>query len=316
MTAADERNTLMKAVIFEDFGGPEVLHLAEVDAPEPGPKHVRIRVRAAGVNPVDYKIRAGQMRPNLPARLPAIPGSEAAGVVEEIGAEVEGVGIGDEVFGWTRGGGYCEQAILTKWAAKPASVSFEEAVALPVAGETAERVLSELGLKSGETLLVHGAAGAVGTLAVQLAVARGARVIGTAGASNQEYVASLGGVPTLYGDGLVERVRALAPEGIDAVFDVAGRGALEDSVELRGGSTERIVTIADYPGGQKLGIPFSGGPGSSIASPELLEDLVGRLADGKLKVVISATYPLAEAVEAHRASEAGHGRGKLVLDVG
>jgi NADPH:quinone reductase-like Zn-dependent oxidoreductase len=305
----------MKAVVFEDFGGPEVLHLAEVEAPAPGPKQVRIRVHSAGVNPVDFKIRAGLMRPNLPAKLPAIPGSEAAGVVEEVGAEVEGISVGDEVFGWTRGGGYCEQALLTTCAVKPATVSFVDAVALPVTGETAERVLRQLDVKSGETLLIHGAAGAVGTLAVQLAVARGAKVIGTAGASNQEYVASLGATPTLYGDGLVDRVRALAPEGIDAVFDIAGRGALEDSVELRGGTTERIVTIADYPGSEKLGIPFSGGPGTSVASRELLEDLVGRLSRGELKVVIGATYPLAEAAQAQRVSEAGHGRGKQVLTV-
>ena len=306
----------MKAVVFEDFGGPEVLHLAEVETPEPGPKRVRIRVRAAGVNPVDFKIRSGLMRPNLPAKLPAIPGSEAAGVVEEAGAEVEGISVGDEVFGWARGGAYCEQAILTTCAVKPADVSFIDAVALPVTGETAERVLRLLEVKAGETLLIHGAAGAVGTMAVQLAVARGAKVIGTAGASNQEYVASLGGIPTLYGDGLVERVRALAPEGVDAVFDVAGRGALEDSVELRGGTTERIVTIADYRGAEKLGIVFSGGPGSSVASRELLEDLVGQVARGELKVAIGATYPLAEAAEAQRVSEAGHGRGKLVLTVG
>ena len=304
----------MKAVIFEDFGGPEVLRLAEVEAPKPGPKRVRIRVRAAGVNPIDSKIRAGLMRPNLPAKLPAIPGSEAAGVVEEVGTEVEGISVGDEVFGWTRGGAYCEQAILTTCAIKPGDVSFVDAVALPVTGETAERVLGLLGVKAGETLLIHGAAGAVGTMAVQLAVARGAKVIGTAGASNQDYVASLGGIPTLYGDGLVERVRALAPEGVDAVFDVAGRGALEDSIELRGGTTERIVTIADS-GAEKLGIAFSGGPGSSIASRELLEDLVGQVSRGELKVAIGATYPLTEAADAQRVSEAGHGRGKLVITV-
>ena len=131
------------------------------------------------------------MRPSLPAKLPAIPGSEAAGVVEEVGAEVTQVRVGDEAFGWTRGGGYCEQAILTTYAIKPAEVSFVDAVALPVAGETSERVLRLLEVKAGETLLVHGAAGAVGSFAVQLGVARGARVIGTAGPSNQEYVASL-----------------------------------------------------------------------------------------------------------------------------
>ena len=306
----------MKAVIFEDFGGPEVLRVTEADAPEPGPKQVRIRVRAAGVNPIDYKIRRGLMRPSLPPKLPAIPGSEAAGVVEAVGTEVTAVQPGDEVFGWTRGGGYCEQAILTMCAVKPAEVSFVDAVALPVAGETAERVLDLLEVKAGETLLVHGAAGAVGTFAVQLAVARGARVIGTAGASNQEYVASLGGVPTLYGEGLVERVRALAPGGVDAVFDIAGRGALPDSVELRGGSTERIITIADYPGAEKLGIQFSGGGSSSIASSDLISGLAARVARGELRTTIAATFPLEEAAEAQRQSESGHGRGKIVLTVG
>jgi len=305
----------MKAVIFEDFGGPEVLRVTEADAPEPGPKQVRIRVRAAGVNPIDYKIRRGLMRPSLPPKLPAIPGTEAAGVVEAVGTEVTAVQPGDEVFGWTRGGGYCEQAILTMCAVKPAEVSFVDAVALPVAGETAERVLDLLEVKAGETLLVHGAAGAVGTFAVQLAVARGARVIGTAGASNQEYVASLGGVPTLYGEGLVERVRALAPGGVDAVFDIAGRGALPDSVELRDGSTERIITIADYPGAEKLGIQFSGGGSSSIASSDLISGLAARVARGELRTTIAATFPLEEAAEAQRQSESGHGRGKIVLTV-
>jgi len=303
----------MKAVVFEDFGGPEVLHEAEVDVPEPGPKQVRIRVRAAGVNPIDYKIRAGMMRPNLPARLPSIPGSEAAGVVEAVGAEVTALKPGDEAFGVTRGGAYCEQALLATYAAKPAGLSFADAAALPIAGETSERVLRLLRVTVGDTLLIHGAAGAVGSFAVQLAVGRGARVIGTAGSGNQEYLASLGAEPTHYGDGLVERVRALAPDGVDAVFDVAGRGALADSVQLRGGSTERIVTIADYQGAEKFGIPFSGAPGSSIQSPELLAELAGKAARGELKVTVSRTYRLGEASAAQRDSEAGHGRGKTVI---
>jgi len=306
----------MKAVVFEDFGGPEVLHLAEVETPEPGPKQVRIRVRTAGVNPIDHKIRSGAMRPNLPAKLPSIPGNEAAGLVEAVGAEVTSVQVGDAAFGWTRGGGYCEQALLATFAHMPAELSFEDAVALPVGGETAERVLRLLDVKAGETLLVHGAAGAVGTFAVQLGVARGARVIGTASAANQKYVESLGGIPTLYGDGLVDRVRALAPSGVDAVFDVAGRGALPESIELRGGTTDRIVTIADYQGAEKLGVTFSGGgPGASVASPELLAGLAQRVVRGELKTTIAATYPLTEAVAAQRDSETGHRRGKLIITV-
>lgn len=304
----------MKAIVFEDFGGPEVLHEAKVPLPEPGPRQARIRVRVASVNPMDFKVRAGLMRPNLPASLPAVPGVEAAGVIDAVGAEVTGFNVGDEVFGWTKGGAYGEYAIVTTFAAKPAALDWAQAAALPVAGETAERVLRQLGVAEGETLLIHGAAGAVGTIAVQLAVARGATVIGTAGEANQKYLESLGAVPTLYGPGLVERVRALAPQGIDAVFDVAGKGALPDSVTLRGDKS-RIVTIADFAGAQELGLVFSSGGPESPRSPEFLADLARRAAEGRLKTAISASFPLDQAAEAHRQSEAGHSRGKLVLTV-
>jgi NADPH:quinone reductase-like Zn-dependent oxidoreductase len=178
-----------------------------------------------------------------------------------------------------------------------------------VASETAERVLNLLGVAEGETVLLHGAAGAVGTLAVQLAAARGARVIATAGPGNQDYLTSLGAVATVYGEGLVERVRALAPEGIAAVFDLAGKGALEDSITLRGG-TERIVTIADFRARQ-LGITFSSGAqGSAARLAALAEDA----ATGKVVTTVTA-YPLDQAVAAQQVSDAGHGRGKLVLIV-
>lgn len=305
----------MKAVVFEEFGGPEVLHEAEVAAPEPGPRQVRVRVHAAGVNPIDWKIRKGLMQPNLPPKLPSIPGSEAAGVVEAVGAEVSGFAPGDAVFGWTRGGGYCEQAVLVMFAPKPTALSFEQAAALPLAGETAERGLRALKVGAGDTLLIHGASGAVGSYAVQLAVGRGARVIGTAGPRNQDYVASLGAEPAVYGDGLVERVRALAPDGVDAVFDVAGRGVLGESIELRGGTTDRILTLADREGSEKYKVSYSGGPKDSIQSPELLAELAGKAVGGELKITISEVYPLADAARAQRDSEAGHGRGKQILAV-
>lgn len=305
----------MKAVVFEEFGGPEVLHEAEVPAPEPGPKQVRVRVHAAGVNPIDWKIRKGLMQPNLPPKLPSIPGSEAAGVIEAVGAEVAGYAPGDEVFGWTRGGGYCEQAVLAIFAPKPPDLSFEHAAALPLAGETAERGLRALKVRAGDTLLIHGASGAVGSYAVQLAVDRGARVIGTAGPSNQDYIASLGAEPVVYGDGLVQRVRALAPDGVDAVFDVAGRGVLGESIELRGGTTDRILTLADREGSEKYKVPYSGGPKDSIQSPELLAELAGKAVGGELTITISKVYPLADAAGAQRESETGHGRGKQIITV-
>ncbi|MBR7838351.1 NADP-dependent oxidoreductase [Actinospica durhamensis] len=304
----------MKAIAFDEFGGPEVLHEADMPVPEPGPQQARIRVHVSGVNPMDFKVRSGQMRPNLPASLPAIPGIEAAGVIDALGSDVVGFAVGDEVFGWTKGGSYAEYAIATTFAAKPAALSWEQAVALPVAGETAERVLRQLGLGAGETLLIHGASGAVGTVAVQLAVARGATVIGTASEANAEYLESLGAIPTGYGPGLVERVRELAPKGVDAVFDVAGKGALPDSITLRGG-TSRIVTIADYAGAEQYGVTFSGGGPDSPRSPEFLASLAELAVQGGLVTAVSATFPLARAVDAHRASEAGHGQGKLVLTV-
>ncbi|MFT7836153.1 NADP-dependent oxidoreductase [Saccharothrix sp. BKS2] len=300
----------MKAVVLERFGGPEELRPADVGVPEPGAGQVRVRVRAVGVNPFDAKVRSGAMESAFTTVLPTVLGSEVAGEVDAVGPDVTGAAVGDEVFGFADTGAYAEQALLTTFARKPAALDWERAVALPVAGETADRVLRLLGVTAGETLLVHGAAGAVGTIAVQLAVAAGARVIGTAGPGNQEHVAALGATPTTYGPGLVDRVRELAPSGVDAVFDVAGRGALPDSIELRGG-TDRIVTIAD-PAAGDLGITFSANSRRDAGRLAELADLAAR---GELVTAVAATLPLAEAAEAHRVIDAGHARGKLVLVV-
>lgn len=300
----------MKAIRFDRFGGTEVLHEADVEVPQPGPGQIRVRVKAAGLNALDGKIRSGTLEARFPTPLPAIPGGELAGVVDALGEGVRDVKVGDEVLGWSDTGSYAQYALATTVAPKPAGLDWRHAVALPVAGETAERVLNLLGVAAGETVLMHGAAGAVGTLAVQLATARGARVIGTAGPGNQEYLASLGATATVYGEGLVERVRALAPEGVDAVFDLAGKGALEDSITLRGG-TERIVTIADLSA-QRLGITFaSGGQERSAAR---LAALAQDAAIGKVVTTVTA-YPLAQAATAQQVSDAGHVRGKLVLTV-
>ncbi|MFD9893515.1 NADP-dependent oxidoreductase [Amycolatopsis sp. NPDC059027] len=302
----------MKAITFDRFGGPEVLQLSEVDIPEPGQGQVRVKVHAAGVNPIDGKIRSGAMQAVFPTTLPSTPGLDVAGVVDAVGEGVTGLTVGQEVVGWADSGSYAEYALATVVAAKPAGLGWEDAATLPVAGETARRVLRVLEVGAGETLLIHGAAGAVGSLAAQLAVALGATVIGTASAANHDYLASLGATPVEYGDGLVDRVRALAPQGIDAVFDAAGRGALPDSITLRGG-TGRIVTIAD-PAAQDLGIPFSGG-GDDRSRAEDLAEVVERAARGELRVRIGTVYPLADAAEAQRASDGGHAPGKLVLTV-
>jgi NADPH:quinone reductase-like Zn-dependent oxidoreductase len=300
----------MEAIVFEKFGGPEVLRLGEVEEPHAGPGQIRIDVRAAGVNPMDYKIRNGWLVEAFPTTFPAIPGNEAAGVVDEVGEGVAGVTVGDEVFGLTTGGAYAQYAISGVFAAKPAGLEWAAAAALPVAGITARRDLDLLGVTAADTLLIHGAAGAVGTVAVQLAVARGATVIGTASSANHDYLRSLGAIPVTYGDGLVERVRGLAPRGVDAVYDIAGQGALPDSITLRGGSTDRILTIAD-PAGPGLGIPLS-----TTFLPDaarVLAEQAAQVVDGTLKITIATTLPFADAAKAMQHSETGHVQGKIVL---
>ncbi|GAB3811851.1 NADP-dependent oxidoreductase [Kribbella italica] len=299
----------MEAVVFEEFGGPEVLRSREIDAPHAGPGQVRIKVLAAGVNPMDSKVRRGWFEAMMPTTFPAVPGAEVAGVVDEAGEGAE-FAVGDEVAGWAATGGYAQHALLGNAVRKPAGVSFEQAVAVPVAGETAQRVLDLLQVKAGETLLLHGAAGAVGAVAAQLAVAAGVTVVGTASEANHEYLRSLGVTPVVYGDGLVDRVRAVAPV-VDAVFDAAGQGGLKESIELRGG-TDRIVTIADMAAGE-LGVEVSyGGDDPAVARRGLSQQLQ-LAADGQLKVRIAGTFPLAEAAKAQEISESGHAKGKLVL---
>ena len=300
----------MLAITYNEFGGPDVLHLTEVDQPHPGPGQVRVRVVAVGVNPSDYKIREGWLQAVFPTKFPAIPGGEMAGVVDEVGEGVTEVAVGEEVLGWSDTGAYAQYALATKVVRKPESLPWETAVAVPVAGETALRVLGLLGVTSGETLLLHGAAGAVGTITMQVAAQRGVTVIGTASPANHDYLRSLGAVPVTYGDGLVDRVRALTPQGIDAVFDAAGRDALPASIELRGGP-DRIITIAD-PQASAFGVRFAAGTedGRSI---QAVAEIAGLVADGKLQVTTSAAYALADAAEAAKLSQAGHLRGKIAL---
>lgn len=306
-----------KAVVFNEFGGADVLSVQEAEVPAPGPGQVRIAVRTAGVNPLDVKIRAGQMREVFPVELPHVPGVEAAGVVESVGEGVTSVAVGDEVFGPTLTGSYAEQALAVadKLARKPASLGWEQATALPIAAETTYRALELLDLRAGETLLVHGAAGGVGTVAVQFAVGRGLKVIGTASDANHEHLRALGVIPVRYGDGLADRVREVAPDGVDAALDLAGHGdELAVSVELTGGK-ERVVTVANPVGAAEHGVTFTGGgPGTTREAAGFAEAL-SLLAAGKLELPVHQAYPLAQAADAHRASEAGHLTGKLVLVV-
>ena len=298
----------MKAVIIDEFGGPEVLRVGDREMPEPDAGQVRVRVRAAGVNGVDAAIRSGDAQQMFPTKLPTVLGLEIAGVVDASGPNVDGLAVGDEVLGLADGGGYAEYALPTTVAPKPAELGWAEAAALPVAAETALRVLNMLEVARDDTVLIHGAAGGVGTVAVQLALSRGATVIGTASEANHDYLREIGATPVVYGEGLVDRVRAVAPDGIDAVFDAAGQGALPNSIELRGG-TSRIVTIAD-PAAFRLGVTFSGEAAHDAGA---LAEVARQAADGRLRVTVGETYPLEEAPAAQESVATGHGRGKVVL---
>jgi NADPH:quinone reductase-like Zn-dependent oxidoreductase len=247
---------------------------------------------------------------NFPLTFPHIPGLEMAGVVDAVG-EGANFTVGDEVFGWSDTGASAEYALATTIAEKPASIAWQEAVALPVAGETSLRALKVLDVRAGETLLVHGASGTVGRFATQLAAASGVKVIGTAGQHRLDDVKALGATPVLYGDGWLERVRAATDGPVDAVFDASGYGVLQESVELRG-TKDRIVTIADAPGAAALGIPFSSG---GSPTRELLDELADRVVNGGFHIALGNSYPLAEAAAAHQESEAGHPGGKITLSV-
>lgn len=302
----------MRAVQFAEYGGPEVLELVEADEPHAGAGTVRIVVRAAGVNAIDWKIRSGMMKDQMPLALPAGTGLDAAGVVDEVGARVTDVAVGDEVFG-SGSATLADYAVLTSWARKPAGLSFAEAAGYPVPVETATRILDEVGVQPGQTLLVSGAAGGVGSAVVQLARHREINVIGTASEGNADYLHSLGAVATTYGDGLVGRVRALAPAGVDAALDIAGSGVIPELVELveLSGDPARVVSIADFSAPQHGARVSMSGTGHVAAFAE-----AARLAEqGEFSIPVERTFPLAAAAEAHAASAAGHVAGRLVIIV-
>jgi NADPH:quinone reductase-like Zn-dependent oxidoreductase len=298
----------MKAAVYQQFGPPSVLQLIEVEPPTPGAGQVQITVHAVGVNAYDWKVRSGMMGGKLPGRT----GIEAAGVVSALGEGVVDAAVGDRVFG--NGSGLAaEVGVLTNYAPMPESLSFVEAAGLPVSVETATRTLDLLEVSAGTRLLINGASGAVGAAAVQLAVARGASVIGTASAARHAYVESLGAVPVLYGEDLAERVLALTLKGVDVALDAAGGGALPALIELTGDAS-RVLTIADYAGAQELGVRFSSGTGDE-RRPDAIRGVGELIAAGKFVLPEPRTFALAAIAEAHALSETGHAGAKLVLVV-
>ncbi|WP_098011109.1 NADP-dependent oxidoreductase [Streptomyces sp. sk226] len=295
----------MKKVSYAAFGGPDVLDLIDAEEPHAGPGRIRVAVRAAGVNPVDWRLREGQVLGAHPVELPAGVGLDAAGVVDEVGEGVTDVAVGDRVFG-EGADTYAEFAVLSAWAPMPDGLSFAEAAGYPSVVETALRIIDEVGVRPGQKLLVSGASGGVGSAVLQIARERGVRVIGTAGAANQDYLRELGALATTYGDGWVERVRGLGP--VDAALDLAGSGVIPDLVALTG-DPAKVVTIADL-GAPEFGVRFSGVAGSV---PDALAEAASLIARGRLHIPVEKSYALTEAAAAHADSRAGHTRGRRVI---
>lgn len=306
----------MKAITQAGYGGPDQLTLTEHPEPKVAPSEVLIEVKAAGVNPVDWKLGAGYLDPIMEVQFPMVPGWDVAGVVAALGPDVPEFAVGDEVYAYVRKdsahlGAYAERvsANVRMVARKPAALSWAEAAGVPLAGLTALQSIDRVAVAEGDTVLIHGAAGGVGSFGVQIAVARGARVIGTASERNHEFLRSLGAEPITYGDGLADRVRALAPDGVDVVLDFVGGGAVHASAEVQK-KPARLVSIADGDAAELGGHVLWVRPDSAGLTE------LARLADeGKLTVHVAHELPLAEAARAWELSQEGRTRGKIVLTV-
>ncbi|MFF4255225.1 NADP-dependent oxidoreductase [Streptomyces sp. NPDC001663] len=300
-----------KAYVFTRYGGPEVEAFVDVDRPSPGPGQVLVAVRAAGVNPVDWKQRTGYRRPGETGEreFPAYFGNEVSGVVEEVGDDVEGFVVGDAVFGRPVVGGYSEYALLSVdlIAHKPAALSFTDAATLPVAGVTAYDGIRQLDLPAGATVLVTGAGGGVGVAAVQLARAAGLRVLGLSSAAKKDFVESLGAVHVPSGPGWTERV----PGDVDGVYDLVGGDILEEAATLLADRTKLVTAGAQSEVVEKLG----GSRVARVRTSERLEAVAELVVDGALDPHVTRTFPLERADEALRTVEDGHARGKTVIEV-
>ena len=298
----------MRALLYRSYGGPEVLEVGEAPEPHAGPGQIRIRVKAASVNPFDWKLRSGMMAGGKPLEGPAYLGLDGSGVVDEVGEGVTGVAVGDDVFGRGRNT-MAELAVLDSWAPKAPQIDWAVAGAVGSVGEAAERVLRLLDVQPGDTLFIDGGAGGVGAVTVQFAVARGIRVIASASQDNQDYLREIGATPVLYGQGLVNRVRAVPGDPVTAVLDAVGKTAIEDLVALVP-DPRQVVSIANFAAAN-AGARVTGGAEDSQPMKALAET-AALLEQNKLVVKVQ-TFPLDRAEEAYRISESGHLRGKLVL---
>ncbi len=304
----------MKAYVYNGHGGPEVESLADVPRPEPGPGQLLIAVHAAGVNPADWKRRTGAMRTadSPPENFPMLFGREAAGVVEALGDGVTGFAVGDAVFGNTDAGGFSEYALLpaSVTAHKPEALSFTDAATLPVAAATAYDGIRQLGLPAGATVLITGVGGGVGVAAAQIARHDGLTVIGTASADKKAFVESLGVTHVEYGPGVADRIRAAAPQGIDAIYDQVGGTALEEVAPLLT-DRSKLVSAGDRATTARLG----GSPVARARNQEVLDAVAQLVVQGVLNPFVTSTFPLDQAAQALRLVEDGHAQGKVVIEV-
>jgi NADPH:quinone reductase-like Zn-dependent oxidoreductase len=302
-----------RAVRFDKYGGIDVLHLVEVDRPVPGPEQMLIRVKAAGINPGEAAIREGVFAKQWPAKFPSGQGSDLAGIVEEVGTAVKNVAVGDEVIGFTNNRSSQAELVVVEadhLIHRPAHVSWEQAGALFVAGTTAYAAVQAVSLKAADTVVVSGATGGVGSIAVQLARNIGAKVIGLAGAANHAWLSDHGVIPIGYGDGVAERIRAASGNKVDAFVDTFGGGYVELALEL-GVAPDRIDTIIDFAAAAKHGVKTAGN--SAAANAKVLAELASLIDAGRLKIPIAKVYPLADVREAYQDLARRHTRGKIVL---
>ena len=303
----------MKAVRFGQYGGVDVLEVTDVPTPQPGPGQVLVQVKAAGINPGEAKIRDGMLHARWPATFPSGEGSDLAGVVTATGAGVTRFSAGDEVLGWTDNrASHAEYAVTEEQdlTAKPAGLPWEVAGSLFVAGGTAWAAVHAVSLAAGDTVAVSGAAGGVGSIAVQLAALTGATVIGIASEVQHEWLKAHGITPVAYGDGLADRIRQAAGGHLDSFVDTYGADYVELALEL-GVEPSRIDTIANFEAVEKYGVKADGSAAGSSA--DVLAELAGLVVAGKLEVPVAATFPLERVQDAYRLLAQGHVRGKIVL---
>ncbi len=303
-----------RAVRFDKYGGIDVLRVAEVDRPIPGPGKVLVRVKAAGINPGEASIRKGLFAERWPSTFPSGQGSDLAGIVEEVGPGVASVAVGDEVIGFSNERSSQADFVLVdsgNLVARPRNVSWEQAGALFVAGTTAYAAVRSVALSAGDTVVVSGAAGGVGSIAVQLARNAGAKVIGVASDANHKWLIDHGVIPVTYGDGIEDRIRAASGGKVDAFIDTFGGGYVELALKL-GVAPNRIDTIIDFAAAAKYGVKAEGN--HEAATADVLAQLAGLLAAGRLEIPIDKVYPLADVRDAYRDLEQRHTRGKIVLE--